>query len=463
MTTPSLSDQLKLDLRHRLRPMSGRNPDDPHRTVTPLELLYDLTYVIAFAAAADQLAHALFVGEVGAGVGAYLFAIFGVSWAWLNFTWFSSAYDNDDALVRVAVVVQMVGVVIFIFGLPVSFEDAAHGASPNNILLVAGYIVMRVPLIALWLRAAREDPARRRTSIAYAAVIAVAQVGWLLTTIPGIPTGATIGALAVLATAELIAPPVIERRYGRAPWNAGHIAERFGLLTLITLGEVVAATVAAVGALVGEQGWSVAAVVIVAAGLVIAAALWWAYYLIPSRTILLRWPERTWGWRYIHLPLFGAIAAVGAGLHVAAEGVEHQELSLLQIALALAVPVACVVILVFLIWSVLMRSTDFTHVPLFLCNLVPLVAAVIIAAVVDAEAPIDLEPGGDLTALVTVIGLVSLSCVIEVVGHELVGYSHTLRAAKRHLLEPEIEARRAATAAKHPDPTLDRPPAEPPH
>ncbi|MFF2274531.1 low temperature requirement protein A [Agromyces sp. NPDC058126] len=447
MTTPTLTAQLRLDLRHRLRPMSGRNPDEPHRAVTPLELLYDLTYVIAFAAAADELAHALFVGEVGPGIGAYLFAIFGVSWAWLNFTWFSSAYDNDDALVRAAVVAQMVGVVIFVFGLPVSFEDAAHGASPNNMLLVAGYIVMRVPLIALWLRAAREDPAHRRTSVAYAVVIAVAQVGWLLTTVPGIPAGATVAAIVVLATAELIAPLVIERRYGRAPWNAGHIAERFGLLTLITIGEVIAGTVAAVGALVAEQGWSVAAVAIVAAGLVIAAGLWWAYYLIPSRTILERWPERTWGWRYVHLPLFGAIAAVGAGLHVAALGVEHQELSLLQITLALAVPVACVVVLVFLIWSVLMHSMDFTHVPLFICNLVPLVAAVIIAAVVDAGAPIDLEPGGDLTALVTVIGLVSLSCVIEVVGHELVGYSHTLQAAKRHLLEPEIDERHAATDA----------------
>ena len=48
------------------------------------------------------------------------------------------------------------------------------------------------------------------------------------------------------------------------------------------------------------------------------------------------------------------------------------------------------------------------------------------------------------------IGLVSLSCVIEVVGHELVGYSHTLRAAKRHLLEPEIEARRAHRSSLDP-------------
>ncbi len=98
-------------------------------------------------------------GAAAPAFGAYLFAIFGVSWAWMNFTWFSSAYGNDDALFRVATIVQMVGAVIFVFGLPVSFESAVHGESPNNALLVIGYIVMRVPLIVLWLRAAREDPA----------------------------------------------------------------------------------------------------------------------------------------------------------------------------------------------------------------------------------------------------------------------------------------------------------------
>ena len=255
-------------------------------------------------------------------------------------------------------------------------------------------------------------------------------VGWALTTIPGLPMGATVAALVALAAAEMVAPVVIERRSGRAPWNAGHLAERFGLLTLITLGEVVAATVAAVGVLVSEQGWSIAAVVIASSGLVIAAGLWWAYYLIPSRTILMHWPERTFAWRYVHLPLFGAIAAVGAGLRVAADGVEHQELSLLQITLSLAVPVGIVVILVFLIWSVLLRSYDLTHVPLFLCTVVPLAAAVVVALIVGSDAPIDLEDEADLVALVTVIALVSLSCLVEVVGHEIVGYSHTLRAVE---------------------------------
>jgi low temperature requirement protein LtrA len=125
--------------------MSGRDPGERGRTPTPLELLYDLTYVIAFSAAAEQLSHYVGRGEVGPAIGAYVFAIFSVSWAWMNFTWFSSAYGNDDALFRIATIVQMIGVVVLTFGLPVSFSAAESGHSPNNVLMVVGYIVMRVP------------------------------------------------------------------------------------------------------------------------------------------------------------------------------------------------------------------------------------------------------------------------------------------------------------------------------
>jgi hypothetical protein len=103
--------------------------------------VYDLTYVIAFSAAAEQLAHRLSEGEVAPALGAYLFAIFTITWAWMNFTWFTSAYGTDDALLRVATIVQMIGVVVLIFGLPVSFTATAEGGSPNNALLVIGYVV----------------------------------------------------------------------------------------------------------------------------------------------------------------------------------------------------------------------------------------------------------------------------------------------------------------------------------
>jgi low temperature requirement protein LtrA len=424
--------QLRKDLRHRLRPMTGRDPQEQGRATTPVELLYDLTYVIAFATAAEQLAHHIGEGHTGAAIGAYLFAVFAVTWAWLNFTWFASAYGNDDALFRVATLVQMIGVVVLIFGIEPSFAAAAEGHSPNHVLMVVGYVVMRVPLIALWLRAAWQDHENRRVDVAYAGVIAVMQVGWVLTAIVPLPVVLTVAALVVVAVAELIAPVLIERRLGNPPWNAGHIAERFSLLTLITLGEVVAATTAAVAAMTSTEGWSVAAVAIVTSGLVLVATLWWAYFLIPSRTILERWPDRIFAWRYVHLPIFGAIAAVGAGLRVASTAVEEKNLSALRIALSLAVPVGILLILIFLTWSVLLRARDLTHVPLFLACLAPLVAAGALPLLVGATGPVDPTDADSLRTLVAVIALVALAGVVEVVGHELVGYRHTMRALEEN-------------------------------
>jgi len=411
--------------------MGGRDPQERGRSATPVELLYDLTYVIAFAAAAEELAHGVSQGHVGPALGAYAFAIFAVTWAWMNFTWFASAYGNDDALFRVATLVQMIGVIILIFGLPVSFESAAEGESPNNMLMVIGYVIMRVPLIGLWLRAARNDPERQRIDTAYAITIAVAQAAWVLSAIAHLPTVATVAILVLLAAAEMIAPIILERQLGRPPWNAGHVAERFSLLTLIVLGEVIAATVSAVTALTAEDGWTPAAVVITASGIVLATGFWWAYFLIPSRTILERWPERTYAWRYAHLPIFGAIAAVGAGLRIAATAVAEQELSVLQIALALAIPVAALVVMIFVTWSVLMRTYDLTHVPLFVLTLIPILAAVAVPVFAGATGPVDLENSSDLTILATVVGLIALAAIVEVVGHEIVGYRHTLRVLER--------------------------------
>ena len=80
--------------------MAGRDPHERHRVATPLELLFDLTFVIAFGVAASEFAHALAAGHVGVGLTAFLFATFATCWAWINFTWFASAYDTDDWIYR---------------------------------------------------------------------------------------------------------------------------------------------------------------------------------------------------------------------------------------------------------------------------------------------------------------------------------------------------------------------------
>lgn len=426
--TADFTSRLRHELHHRIRPMSGHDPSERGRTTTPLELLYDLTYVVAFGAASDQLAEQLSHGDVWPAIGAYAFAVWAVSWAWLNFSWFSSAYGNDDLLFRLATIVQMIGVVVLIYGLPVSFEAAAHGESPNNLLMVLGYIIMRVPLIALWARAAAQDREHRRSALSYVVIISIAQVGWLLTTIPALPTVPTVIVVVALALAEMIAPVAAARRFGYTPWNAGHIAERFALLTLITIGEVIAGTIAAVGALTQAKGWSPEAVLVASSGLLIAAAVWWTYFLVPSRLVLEERPHRTFAWRYAHLPLFGSIAAIGAGLHLTTLAVQHGGVSLLGIALALAVPLALTIALIFFIWSVLLRSFDLTHLPLLLLTLAPLAAAIVVGALVHPDRSIDLSRPGDLTALSIVIGLVALGAIVEVIGHELVGFRHSIRA-----------------------------------
>jgi low temperature requirement protein LtrA len=428
-----IRSELRDQLRHRMRPLTGIVPLNGERQVTPIELLYDLTYVIAFAAAAEELAAAYSSGHFAAGIGAYLFAIFAVSWAWLSFTWFASAYGNDDALFRVATIVQMVGVIVLIFGLPQSFRDAEHGLSPNNLLIAIGYIVMRIPLIVLWLRAATHDPEHRRTAYAYVILIPLAQLGWLLTVLIPLPTPVAVSALILLVVTEMAARVVIENRFGWTPWDASHIAERFGLLTLIALGEVIAATIQAVGVLTQEHGWSVGAIVTAASGLVIAAGLWWTYYLVPSGVILRRWPQRVFAWRYTHLLLFAAIPAVGSGIRFAAESLEGGEATLMQITLALVVPVALAVVLIFSLWSVLTNTYDLTHIPILLVTLIPMAVAVVIAAVASDGRAFDPEEPAGLTVLVAVIALVAVSVTIEVLGHEFVGYTHTLRVVERQL------------------------------
>jgi low temperature requirement protein LtrA len=103
---------------HHRRRFRGRDPSEEHRAATPLELLYDLTLVVSFGVAADELAHYVADDHVLAGIAGFAFAAFAVSWAWINYSWFASAYDTDDWVFRLATMVQMVGVIVVALGLP---------------------------------------------------------------------------------------------------------------------------------------------------------------------------------------------------------------------------------------------------------------------------------------------------------------------------------------------------------
>ena len=337
------------DRGHRRRPLSGRDPHQPHRTATPLELLYDLTFVVAFGQAGNELAHYVAEGHVRTGVVGFAFATFAICWAWISYSWFASAYDQDDWVCRLATMVQMVGVIILALGLPEMFASIEDGPTLDNGVMVLGYIVMRVPMAFQWLRAARHDPARRSAHLTYVWAIVISQIGWTGLVFLSLSVPATFALGFVLLLLELAGPLVAQRRKGGTPWHAHHIAERYALLVIITLGEGVIGTVASLSAVVhGPEGWSVAAL-----------------YLEHHTTI-------------------GAVGTV----------------------LSVAVPLAVYVLTLFGLYTLLMRQKDPFHIGLLVGT-----AAVLVLAVVLAEAGVSMAVCLVVLALAPVVTVVGYETV----------------------------------------------------
>src|ERR1700737_1260221 len=166
--------------RRHSRRMAGRDPLEKQRAATPLEALFDLTFAACFSLAASDLASVLAAVHFRAGLVGFAFASFAICWAWINFSWFSSAYDTDDWLFRIVTMVQMIGVLDLAAGVPRMFASIERSGHLDNSVMVLGYVIMRVALVFQWLRAANDDPARRRVCLTYAATISIAQVGWVV-------------------------------------------------------------------------------------------------------------------------------------------------------------------------------------------------------------------------------------------------------------------------------------------
>jgi low temperature requirement protein LtrA len=406
------------DRTHHRRRFSGRDPDEAHRASTPLELLYDLTIVVAFGTAADQLAHFIAEDHVWAGVGGFAFASFAVSWAWLNYSWFASAYDTDDWVFRLATMVQMVGVIVLSLGLPQMFASIDHGGTLDNGVMVAGYVVMRASLVFLWLMVARHDPARAPAARTYVAVIGTAQVGWIALAIADLPIVTTFALFSVLLAMELVGPWVAEQK-SPTPWHPHHIAERYSLLVIITLGEVILGTVAALNAVVhGEAGWSVDAALLAIAGVGLAFGCWWTYFAVPWAEVLVQHRKRGWPFGYGHLFLFAPLAAMGAGLHVAALMLEDKaEIGATGVVLSVAIPLAIYVAVFYALYALLMRTVDPFHIGL-VAGTAALVALSIVLAAAGVAVPVCLV-------------VLALAPVVTIVGYETVGHRHIAAALER--------------------------------
>ncbi|WP_328907731.1 low temperature requirement protein A [Streptomyces sp. NBC_00234] len=320
--------------------MKSRDPDEAHRAATPLELFFDLCFVVAVAQAGARLVHAVAEGDPGHGITGYLFVFFAIWWAWVNFTWFASAYDCDDVPYRLATLVQISGVLVLAAGVPRAFEHSDYTVA------IVGYLIMRVALTFQWLRAARgETGAARVTALHYAAGLVIVQAAWVVLLL--LPDGAWAWGFVILVAAELAVPAIAER-HRRTSWHPHHIAERYGLFTIIMLGETIAAATVAVQSALDDSAALDELLPIAAGGLVIVFAAYWIYFSVPIH-LHLSASRQAFVWGYGHYLIFGSAAAIGAGIEVTVEQVTHHaHISANAAAAAVTVPTA---LFMFMVWA----------------------------------------------------------------------------------------------------------------
>ena len=391
--------------------MTGRDPGEVHRVATSLEQLFDLTFATCFSLAASQLALALSAGRYTAAVFGFGFASFAICWAWINFSLFASAYDTDDWIFRVATMRQMVGVLVLAIGLPRMFASIERGGHLDNSIMVLGYVIMRVALVFQWLRAARQDPARRRACLTYAVTISIAQIGWVWQIAAHFSTAAAFILGSILAMIELMGPVLAERQDGGTPWHAHHIAERHSSLAIMALGEGIVGTIAALSAVVEQQGWTVDATLVGVAGTALTFGMWWLYDLLPSAPILEAHRNRAFVWGVGQILIVTAIVATGGGLHVAAYFIEHEtQISPLAAVLSVALPVGAFLGLTYALYYYLVRRFKAFQVWLLLGT-----AAVVAVTVTAALSGV---------SMARCLVVLALAPAVTVVGYEVLGYRH---------------------------------------
>jgi low temperature requirement protein LtrA len=322
--------------------MRPRDPHEAHRTATPLELFFDLAYVVAIAQAGIGLHHAEAEGHFFLGISRYLMVFFAIWWAWMNFTWFATSFDTDDWLYRLTTIVQIGGSLTIAAGVPgMMAEDG-----PRLTLVVIGYVIMRFGMVSQWLRAAIQYPECRPTTIRYAIGITVAQVYWAAYILGGLGRHEALFWLGALVE---LGVPVWAERHGNTAWHRHHIAERYALFTIIVLGESVLASTNAVIHAARSSEHLPSLVLIAVTALVIVACMWWIYFAVPQHHLITDL-RAGFLWGYGHVLVFLAAASIAPGFEVALQSATHEvSLEAARAALTYTVPAGLYALTVWLL------------------------------------------------------------------------------------------------------------------
>jgi low temperature requirement protein LtrA len=272
--------------------------------VMPLELFFDLVFVLAITQCTTLMSH----DTTWTGLGRGLLVLALLWWSWAAYAWLTSLLDPEEGAVRIVLFAAMAGFLIAAICVPNAFGSLGTE-------FAVAYGAVRAAHIALFFISSRDDPGLRRSTWGIASGTALGitllVIGSLLD--PG-PQAAIWGLALIL---DMLEPYV----FGSEGWHLvpGHFAERHGLIILIALGE----SIVAIG--IGAQGtmsWGIAAAATL--GIALVAALWWLYFDIVALVSARRLADTPEGkirnelardsYSYIHFLMVAGIILLALGL-----------------------------------------------------------------------------------------------------------------------------------------------------
>jgi low temperature requirement protein LtrA len=288
-----------------IRPPHLRSADglEAGRRVTWLELFFDLVFVAAVAQVGTHLRDDYSL--LGVARFSILFVL--IWWAWLGHTTYCTRFDTDDLAQRGLTGLQMFLAIVM------AINATGALSSRDSAGFAAAYSVMRLVLVIQYLRVRHVARARDLTT-RLAAGCAVAAALWLASALVAPPLRFWLWGLALVI--DVVTPILTTSHLIRVPHDAAHLPERYGLFSIILLGESV---VSVMHGMQSQEYWSPRAALAAIFGLTMIFSVWWCYFdgieavgerFVRSKRDAVRFHI----WSYAHLPLYLAIAITGVGL-----------------------------------------------------------------------------------------------------------------------------------------------------
>jgi low temperature requirement protein LtrA len=288
-----------------MRPPRLQTASDEHRQASWLELFYDLVFVVAVA----NLAHRLLEHHDWNAVLSFVALFIPLWWTWASYTFYADRYDTDDLGQRLLAGLQMVAISLM--------AASISGDKANSMAAFAvAYVFARALLLTMYTRAYRHVPATQELVGGYLKGFGAGGALWLISIWVPDPWRYILWTAGLAI--DLVTPYLLREVQKKVPLSASHLPERFGLFTILVLGESIAAVIAALA----HQAWEFDPTFGGVIGVLAATSLWWLYFDNQEGSVVRRNKGRRTAWKptvwiYSHLPLAIGLTAGGIGFEFA--------------------------------------------------------------------------------------------------------------------------------------------------